>query len=290
MSLPDDLNMPEWQRRRNAQQFGGAPALEPPLGPLSDDMPMDVWQQARGKQAAGAAIVGGEGADVLMGGAGADRVKAPPAPTFNVDREFLADREGRMSTMYVPIYDDGPKKGQVVGKSGATIGKGVDLGQQDLAYLKSLNLEPGLTARLSPYLGVKGPGAPSFVAEHPLQLSEAELDALNGAVQDRELRSLAAKYDAASQVGPFHKLPRDTQTAIASLYFQYGTAAPEKRTPNYWRQITMGDWEGKAAEARSGALEERHPIWKAPASWVGKTRPVGRRWQGSDAQISGYLP
>lgn len=245
MSLPDDLSMPEWQRRRNAQKFGGANVAST-FGAPSDDMPIDVWQQARAQQAAGDAVVGGEATDALLGGGGPDRLNAPPAParTFNVDREFLADREGRVSTMYVPIYADGPKKGQVIGQSGATIGKGVDLGQQSLAYLKSLNLEPGLTARLSPYLGVKGPGATLYVAKHPLQLSEAELDALNGAVQDRELRSLAAKYDAASQVGPFHELPRDTQTAIASLYFQYGTAAPEKRTPGYWRQITMGDWEG----------------------------------------------
>jgi len=243
MSLPDDLNMPEWQRRRNAQQFGGAP-VAPTFEPPSDDMPMDVWQQARAQQAAGGVIVGGEGTDGLLGGAGADRVKAPPAPAFNVDWEFLTGREGSRPDMYVPIYERGPKKGQVVERSGATIGKGVDLGQQDLAYLKSLNLDPRLAARLSPYLGVKGPAALSFVAAHPLMLSDAELDTLNGAVRDRELRGLAAKYDAASQVGPFHKLPRDTQTAITSLYFQYGTGEPHASTPKYWRQITTGDWEG----------------------------------------------
>lgn len=39
----------------------------------------------------------------------------------------------------------------------------------------------------------------------------------------------------------------DWQTAITSLYFQYGTADPAKRTPNYWRQITTGDWDGAYA-------------------------------------------
>lgn len=243
MSLPDDLSAPEWQRRRNAQQFGGPPTPPSPE-PLSDDMPMDVWQQLRAQQAAGNAIMGGEGADALLGGAGADRAKAQPSPTFNVDWEFLTGREGSEPAMYVPVYKSGPKKGQVVERSGATIGKGVDLGQQDLAYLKSLNLDPPLVARLSPYLGVKGPAALSFVAARPLTLSDAELDALNGAVRDRELRSLAAKYDAASQVGAFHKLPRDTQTAITSLYFQYGTGEPHVSTPKYWQQITTGDWEG----------------------------------------------
>lgn len=171
-------------------------------------------------------------------------MKAPSAPAFNVDWTFLTGAEGSEPAMYVPTYKRGPKKGQVVERSGATIGKGVDLGQQDLAYLKSLNLDPRLVARLSPYLGVKGPAAVSFVAARPLKLSDAELNALNDAVRDRELRTLAAKYDAASQVGPFHKLPRDTQTAITSLYFQHGAGDPQKNTPDYWRQITTGDWEG----------------------------------------------
>lgn len=170
---------------------------------------------------------------------------APPsAPAFDVDREFLAGEEGRRAAMYVPVYEKGPHKGRAIENSGPTIGKGVDMGQKDAAYLKSLGLDRGLAARLSPYLGIKGDAAVAFVRTHPLQLSEPELEALSGAVQDRELRSLVAKYDAASQVGPFHKLPRDTQTALASLYFQYGTGAPEKSTPDYWRQITTGDWEG----------------------------------------------
>lgn len=223
-------------------------ATSPGVALLSDDMPMGEWQKARSQQMAGDALAGGEGDDVLAGGAAADRLaRASAVPVYDVDRAFLQEKEGLMTGMYVPTYEKGSNAGKVVGQSGATIGKGVDLGQQDAAYLRSLKLDPGLVARLSPYLGMKGDAALAFVRSHPLQISASEADALSQAVFDEKLGSLAAKYDAASQVGPFHKLPRGAQTAITSLYFQYGTADPARRTPNYWRQITTGDWDGAYA-------------------------------------------
>lgn len=129
-------------------------------------------------------------------------------------------------------------------KSGPTIGIGVDLGSKDLAYLKSLGVDPTLVNKLSPYLGRRGHDAYNFVAKNSMKLSDREAKALNDSVHDREFRTLADKFDAASKVGPFRKLPRDTQTAIGSLYLQYGTSDPAVSTPIYWRQITSGDWNG----------------------------------------------
>jgi hypothetical protein len=40
----------------------------------------------------------------------------------------------------------------------------------------------------------------------------------------------------------FEDLPDGVQTVIASVAFQYGSL--QKRTPNFWRQITSGDWQG----------------------------------------------
>ena len=255
MPLTDDLDMPEWQRRRNTQRHGIGDTLAG--RPLSDDMPMDLWQQVRTRQAAGM-LAGGSGNNALAGGAGPDKLTgAPSVPEFDVDRDFLAAREGSKSTMYVPTYD---KSTKVIGNSGPTIGVGVDLGRKDIAYLSSLNLQPTLVARLSPYLGKQRQDALAFVNAKPLALSDQEVRALNSAVQDREFRKLAAKYDAASQVGPFRKLPRDTQTAIGSLYFQYGTDAPDKAAPNYWRQITTGDWEaahGNLMDFKDGSPDRR---------------------------------
>lgn len=234
MRLKDDLSGDEWQRVRNGQVLGAADA-PPVLEPLSDDMPMEAWQQARNRQV-------GQVLLVEAGRVGA----APEAPKPDVDWEFIRKREGSRSDMYLP-----EKGGVVIGKSGPTIGKGVDLGQRNLAGLKSLRLSPATEAKLTPYLGRKGEPAAAFVKANPLVLADDELEELNGAVRKQELDQLERNYDAASQVGPFHKLPRNTQTAIASVYFQYGTADPAKGAPNYWRQVTTGDWDGAYRNLRA---------------------------------------
>lgn len=198
---------------------------------------MDMWQRARARQLAGRGIAGAEGTDVLTGDAGQDRLTPEKSPAFDLDRAFITKGEDRRLDMYVP--DD---KGR--GHSGPTIGIGVDLGQKDLAYMKSLGLDPRLVARLTPYLGMKNDPARAFVKDHPLVLSDQDADTLTKAVQDKEFNALASKFDAASQVGAFRTLPRNTQTAIASLYYQYGTGDPAHSTPDYWRQITSGDWNG----------------------------------------------
>jgi hypothetical protein len=191
---------------------------------------METWQQTRAAQAGGGRF------SVRRTDGEASRL----ADEFNVDRDFLAEREGARREMYVPT----DKAGHVIDDSGPTIGVGVDLGRKDAAYLRSLGLRPELVDRLAPYTGKRRDEALQYVQANPLVLSEEDYNSLNAAVQDRELRKLAAKFDAASQVGPFAKLPRDTQTAIGSLYIQYGTDAPDKATPNFWRQITTGDWDG----------------------------------------------
>ena len=205
---------------------------------LSDDMDAAEWQRMRNAQAAGGRSVGAPA--------------APARPEFDVDRGFLAGVEGSRSDMYVPT----DKNRKVIGHSGPTIGIGVDLGSKDRAYLESLGISSKLVDQLNPYLGHKKEAALTYVKANPLSLKQTDLDALNAAVQDRELRKLVKRYNAASQVGPFGSLPRSTQSAIASLYFQYGTDAPEKATPNYWKQITTGDWE--AAHRNLSAFGDAH--------------------------------
>ena len=193
---------------------------------LSDDMDAAEWQRMRNARAAGGRSVGAPA--------------APARPEFDVDRGFLSGVEGSRSDMYVPT----DKNRKVIGHSGPTIGIGVDLGSKDRAYLESLGISSKLVDQLNPYLGRKKEDALSYVTANPLILKQTDLDALNAAVQDRELRKLVKRYNAASQVGPFGSLPRSTQSAIASLYFQYGTDAPEKAAPDHWKQITTGDWNG----------------------------------------------
>lgn len=96
MTLTDDLDTLEWQRRRTAQLSGDPDAT---TNQLNDDLPADVWQRLRARQV-GDVVLGALGDDALRGGGGADRVSSPPsAPTFDVDREFLAGEEGRRAAL-----------------------------------------------------------------------------------------------------------------------------------------------------------------------------------------------
>lgn len=182
-------------------------------------------------------------------GGRAPAAKWPGLAGFDIDGDFILAQEGHEARMYVPAKRD-PKTGQMapIGHSGPTIGLGVDLGGKDVAYLRSLKLAASLEALLTPYLGRKGLDAYRFVQDHPLELTPPQLAALDAAVQRREFTALAAKFDAASRIGPFRGLPRLTQTAIASLYFQYGSGDPARKTPRFWRQITTGDWDGAHRE------------------------------------------
>lgn len=225
MELNDKLDGKTWQRMRRHLVGQKDPREGVVLPPPRDDMDGPTWQAARNQQRA------------LNASTGTPRAGRS---TFDMDEAFLADVEGARRDMHVPQ----DSRGRVIGKSGPTIGMGFDLGTKDLAYLDSLGVEKALVAKLAPYTGRRYQPARTYVDAHALTLSQAEFEALNRAVVDREMAKLAAKYDAVSTVGSFGSLPRKTRTAIASLYYQYGTDAPQKAAPNYWRQITNGDWDG----------------------------------------------
>jgi hypothetical protein len=237
--LKDELSGDAWQRVRNGQVSGAEEALRVPE-PLSDGMPMAAWQQTRNDQVRAA----GEPSVVRDG--------------FDVDWTFIGNREGSRSKMYVLTND----KDDVIGKSGPTIGKGVDLGQKNQRDLDALGLDSALAKKLTPYLSMTREPARDFVRANPLVLSNDELEELNNAARNDELRKLARNFDAASKVGPFNKLPRDAQTAITSLYFQYGASDPKGAAPNYWRQITEGDWEGahRNLKAFGDAYQDRRDL------------------------------
>lgn len=169
---------------------------------------------------------------------------APPPP--DVDWDFIKEREGMELQDYVPK----DKKTELpLDNSGITIAAGFDLGQRNANDLKALNLTPELTARLTPYLGLKRADAQTFLAKNPLSVSDDEALAINKAVKADILNKTVKSYNAATaraygaQTAPrLQDLPREAQTAIFSTAFQYGDLA--SRTPNYWKQITTGDWQG----------------------------------------------
>jgi hypothetical protein len=159
----------------------------------------------------------------------------------DVNWDFVAFEESGSPDPRLAVYHPGDKD------SGATVAHGFDLGVRDAAGLRGLGLPPGLERKLAPYLGMKGTRAKAFVAAHPLTLTRAEADTIDQAVRNREMGNLVPAFDAASKIGPFRSLPPNTQTAIASVYYNLGTDKLPGQTPLFWTQITTGDWEGAYA-------------------------------------------
>jgi GH24 family phage-related lysozyme (muramidase) len=156
-----------------------------------------------------------------------------------IDWAFIGTLEGEAITRgYVPSD-----------KSGVTIATGVDLGQKAMPELLALGLGAALTDKLKPYLGLKGDGARGKLNSAPLTLSAAEVAQLDQAMRARFVAALVAAFNFASQTG-FDALKPAQQTVIASVAYQYGTGL-DQRTPNFWRQVTTGDWPGAIANLRN---------------------------------------
>ena len=160
-----------------------------------------------------------------------------------VDYGFLSEREspgGRpVTTGYIPTNK---KTNTVIGQSGVTIGVGVDLGQQTAAALQAEGVSGSLITILTPYLGLQGQTAATYLNQHPLTITTAQAQALTQAVQTHLINTIAGFYTAAAvPPSPFFQLPAGAQTAIADLAYQYGPYL-SRRTPIYWSQVTRGEW------------------------------------------------
>ena len=168
-----------------------------------------------------------------------------------VDWNFVEGREGvRRLDGYMPT-DNGKADGKVVGDSGVTVASGFDLGQHSPSDLKAMGLYQGLIDRLTPYMkpGLRREAAQKFLKDNPLAISDEEARMIDRRAQIKSYDDLAGRYNAATRnaYGPtgaprFQDLPQGAQTAIADVAFQYGSLAAQ--TPNFWRQVTSGQWQG----------------------------------------------
>ena len=165
-----------------------------------------------------------------------------------VDFDFIHALEGgRVLRAYVPD--------PVGSRSGVTIASGFDLGQRDMADLKALGLNDSLCGRCAPHLGLTGSEAVRSLATTPLAISEEEARLIDNATSRRHVSALVAAFDAAS-TKPFASLTPEQQTVVASVSFQYGVAL-WRRTPNFWRQVTLGDWKAALSNLRN--FGDRYP-------------------------------
>lgn len=156
----------------------------------------------------------------------------------NVDYDFIKELEGYKTRGYVPMKD-----GQVLGTSGVTIAAGTDLGTKDDSYFAGLPED--LIAKLRPFYSLQGAEAAERAGE--LVLSDAETQMVFEHTKAKELESLKTKWQEATG-NSFDELPTEVATTIASVAFQYGDLA--SKTPNFWKQMTSGDYDGALSNLR----------------------------------------
>ncbi|WP_394293292.1 pesticin C-terminus-like muramidase [Aeromonas rivipollensis] len=153
--------------------------------------------------------------------------------SLKIDYDFIHTLEGGMILNgYVPE----PERSQ----SGVTVSVGFDLGARDLSDLNRLNLKPSLISKLTPYLTKKKLEADRFVKANPLIITPDEANEIYLAVKKQSTEDLIRKYNSESAV-KFESLPKEAQTVIASVEYQYGSL--KIKTPALWEQVVNQEWQ-----------------------------------------------
>ena len=164
-----------------------------------------------------------------------------------INFEFIQELEGNSCTGYVPDPEHS--------KSGVTIGAGFDLGARSKEDL-SQAFPTELANKLSPYATLKMNHAVNALQEKPLILSLSEVAVVNQYAKKQAVERLQEEWNNDPETEEnFSALPSVCQTVIASVAFQYGCLS--RRTPNFWRQVTTGDWYGALANLRD--FGDRYP-------------------------------
>lgn len=155
-------------------------------------------------------------------------------------QSFISQLEGRSLIGYVPKPDGGAIE------SGVTVACGFDIGQRShIQIMRAFGVELG--SKLAPYAAITGYDAIDRLALVPLTITEQECEIINAYAHESATEKLIKEWDAVA-VLPFALLSDECQTVVASVAYQYGSLAI--RCPNFWRQVTTGDWVGALRNLR----------------------------------------
>jgi hypothetical protein len=209
--------------------------------------------------AAGAAQAGaplGNGAAQAGAGAAAPAQGNGQQPLYtaiNV-QTIVAHEGGNILTGYVPA-----NQGVPIDNSGVTVGVGVDLGQQSAQGLLAMGVSQNLVSQLTPYLGQSGAPAQAALLTTPLTLTPAQATELNTAVMSSYFNAAATSFNAANNSGfaNFAALPGAAQTVIADLWYNMGPLPGS--APNFWNQVTNGQWQGAYSNLMNFTNQQAHP-------------------------------
>lgn len=164
--------------------------------------------------------------DTIFGKPNAKQSK--PDMTINQALAVLKRFEGNEYRAYVPP----------VGKSGVTIGIGVDLGHMNFGPVLGSN---ALRDRIKPYYGKFRDEAKEALDKQPLSLTKEEVDYLSMLAIETHLEELKSWYNSES-LAPFGTLTDNQKCVMMSVKYQYGDI--RKRTPKFWGFCIKRDWRG----------------------------------------------
>lgn len=158
----------------------------------------------------------------------------------SVDYAFILKVEGYRRELYVPN-----NKGIVIGKSGATVGVGVDIGQHNENEFISAGIPKSIRDKIRPFFGIKGQMALELVNRNPVTLTDEEAKLLSKLIIDKKIKQVQEAFDKESKT-KFFDIPANVQTVLVSISYQYGSLKYTKnRNANrLWQLAIEGDWEG----------------------------------------------
>lgn len=172
-----------------------------------------------------------------------------------IDWSFLELVESKENTAYVPMQD-----GKPIQESGVTIGTGVDLGQQSEEKFRKLGIPEDIIKKLSPYFKKKKDKAVKALEEYgAVTLTDDEVFAIDKAIKQDTLKETKRWYNKTNTVGQdWSDLNDRQQTAILSVRYNHGP----KGAPNFYRQVTSGDWSAAIENLRNFYKDKDNELWE----------------------------
>lgn len=168
----------------------------------------------------------------------------------NIDFSLIAEYEG-----------DNAKQGFIIAENGHYGGTGValncDLGEISDADLLKMSLNPTLKGKLYPYLGRTGQDAADYLIQHPLELSEAETDAINLGLKSESIEHLISQFNSKSAMH-FCELSRPWQTVLLALELHCKNVAMERS--EFYTAVANGEWQEALSLLRQFAPKEANYI------------------------------
>lgn len=190
-------------------------------------------------------VAPGVGVEDMYNDLAAQHTAGEVASDSNIDWKLIGAFEGNRINGYVPKDNNG----KVFGRSGVTIGTGVDLGSKNAAYFSSL--DKAIRDKLSPYYGLRGNAAVTKLESTPLALTQDEVSKVNKLVKKAEIDNIRERWKnstkSADLPASFDDLPKWMATPIASALFQHGTQTSSK---DFWTLAIANDVPGMEKELR----------------------------------------